>query len=74
MYIGWGQKHEPAGYMTLRAAKPFKEFDDEAIGLKETVDPTVLQEEEVRLAKEAKRLAAEAAGEGGEEGDEEDED
>ncbi len=75
IYIGWGTKFLSASYQPPRLLALAKEFDDEAIGLKETVDPTAQQEEEVRLRLEAKRLAAEArANEGDEEEEEEEED
>lgn len=61
---------------------PMNEFDDKTVELVETVDPTPLDEEAVRMAKEARRLAREAKDEeeeeeeggGGGEDDEEDED
>lgn len=56
-----------ASYQPPRSQSLSEEFDDEAVGLKETVDPTVQQEEEVRLRKEARRLAMAAAAEEGEE-------
>ncbi|BHF75701.1 Radial spoke head protein 4 A [Sparganum proliferum] len=74
IYIGWGNKVLGASYMPIRSANPAKEFDEEATPLQEAVDPTPLQEEELRLMKEAKRLAAEAKAEEGEEEEEGDED
>ncbi|EUB60383.1 Tyrosine-protein kinase transmembrane receptor ROR1 [Echinococcus granulosus] len=63
VYLGWGNKFLSASYQPPRLQSLFKEFDDEAMGLKETVDPMVQQEEEVRLRKEARRLAMAAAAE-----------
>eukprot|EP00108_Taenia_solium_P002002 TsM_000933000 transcript=TsM_000933000 gene=TsM_000933000 len=63
VYLGWGNKFLSASYQSPRLQSLSKEFDDEAVGLRETVDPTVQQEEEVRLRKEARRLAMAAAAE-----------
>lgn len=76
IYLGWGNKYLSANYQPPRLQALSKEFDDEAVALKETSDPTVQQEEELRLRKEARRLALEAADEeeeeeGEGEGDEE---
>uniref|UniRef100_A0A5K3F024 DUF1995 domain-containing protein n=1 Tax=Mesocestoides corti TaxID=53468 RepID=A0A5K3F024_MESCO len=57
IYVGWGIKFLGANYQPPRLPPTSQQFDDEAVGLKETVDPTVQQEEEERLRKEARRLA-----------------
>lgn len=66
-----------AGFSPMWHANLMNEFDETSVPLIETTDPTPLEEEAVRAAKEARRLAREAKAEeeeeGAEEGEEEDE-
>ncbi|TPP63900.1 Radial spoke head protein 4 A [Fasciola gigantica] len=78
IYMGWGQKSLTGSFSPMWHANLMNEFDETAVPLVETTDPTPLEEEAVRAAKEARRLAREAKAEeeeeGGEEAGEEDED
>ncbi|CAL8103283.1 unnamed protein product [Calicophoron daubneyi] len=74
VYVGWGQKTLSAPYSPIWIPKLGKEFDEEAVPLQETTDPTPLEEEAVRAAKEARRLAREAKNEEEEEAEIEEED
>ncbi|KAA0189191.1 Radial spoke head protein 4 A [Fasciolopsis buskii] len=77
IYLGWGLKSLSAGFSPMWHANLMNEFDETSVPLIETTDPTPLEEEAVRAAKEARRLAREAKAEeeeeGAEEGEEEDE-
>ncbi|VDP86339.1 unnamed protein product [Echinostoma caproni] len=76
IYMGWGQKSLSGSFSPKWYANVMNEFDEMAVALNETTDPTPLEEEAVRAAKEARRLAREAKAEeeDGEEGGDEDED
>ncbi|VDM31608.1 unnamed protein product, partial [Hydatigera taeniaeformis] len=63
IYLGWGNKFLGASYQPPRLQPLSKEFDEDAVGLKETMDPTVQQEEEERLRKEARRNMVDSASE-----------
>ncbi|KAF6779978.1 hypothetical protein AHF37_00559 [Paragonimus kellicotti] len=73
VYVGWGLKSLASSFSPMWCADPMKEFQEDAIPVLEATDPTPLEEEAVRAAKEARRLAREAKAEEAEdeEGDEE---
>ncbi|KAG5452637.1 Radial spoke head protein 6 A [Clonorchis sinensis] len=77
IYVGWGQKSLASNFSPMWYPNVMKEFSEDAMPLIETNDPTPLEEEAVRAAKEARRLAREARAEEAEEEaepEEEDED
>lgn len=76
VYVGWGLKSLAGSFTPKWYAELMNEFAEDAVPLQETSDPTPLEEEAVRAAKEARRLAREAKAEEEEAGEEaaEDED
>ncbi|KAF7260906.1 hypothetical protein EG68_01710 [Paragonimus skrjabini miyazakii] len=77
VYVGWGLKSLSSSFSPMWCADPMKEFQEDTIPVLEATDPTPFEEEAVRAAKEARRLAREAKAEEAEDeegGEEEDED